>query len=245
MKRFTFEDFYLDVYLPDTKTDNTPINLLYVLDGDAFSLPIAEAIKLQMRNSPKTKVDPTIVVGISYHENQSFSRERRFNDFTPKKQHKPLEDDIRKDFPEGGGIESFLEQLNRVHLFLLDKYSIKKEKVGFFGHSLGGLCVLESYIRNSLPFITDFIAVSPSLWWDQEEFFNRPLINQKFPKKNVAISVGEDEGDMVALAQKAYQSFKENDFANELSFYLAEEENHMSVVFQTMSRNLRWFCHGN
>lgn len=240
METKQFEDFFLDIYFPETSDKTTPLNVLYVLDGDAFAPMIAEAVKLQMRNAPKTGVQPTIVIGLSYHGNDSFSRERRFLDFTPKKTKVPLETDIRKDFPDGGEIDAFLEKINRAHQFIKNNYLISQEKVGFFGHSLGGLCVLESYIRQSLPFVTDFLAVSPSLWWDQEAFFERNLADT-FLNKNIAITVGENEGDMVTFAKKAHDWFKAEQLASKLHFYIAPDENHMSVVFQSISRNLRWF----
>ncbi|MBO0430261.1 alpha/beta hydrolase [Vagococcus fluvialis] len=240
MQTISFEDFFLDVYLPVGFSKETPLNLLYVLDGDAFSPMIAETIKLQMRNSPKTGVWPTIVVGISYHGEATFSRERRFLDFTPEKTKTPLETDIRKDFPDGGGIDYFLEKINRAHQLINQEYTINQDKVGFFGHSLGGLCVLESYFRQALPFVTDYLAISPSLWWEQEAFFERPL-KEAFINKNVAITVGEDEGDMVDFALKAKELILTKNLAKRFQFYIAPEENHMSVVFQSISRNLRWF----
>lgn len=241
MKSLQFEDVFLDVYVPDEVDLSTPLNLLYVLDGDAFALMVSEAVKLQMRNAPKTGVFPTIVVGVSYHESAVFSRERRFLDFTPPKEKAPLEEDIRKDFPDGGGIDLFLEKLNRAHQFLSTHYAINQEKIGFLGHSLGGLCVLESYLRQALPFVTNYLAFSPSLWWDQKAFYNRPLVTP-FTKQKVAITVGEDEGDMGDLAKEAYDLLKNQQLTQELHFYIAPEENHMSVVFQTISRQLRWFC---
>lgn len=242
MKSIPFESIFLDIYQPPGIFENEKINLLYVLDGDAFSNMIAEAVKLQMRNSPKTGVEPTIIVGISYHSQDSFARDRRFLDFTPKKEKKSLIDDKRKDFPDGGQIDAFLSQLNRVHEYILKNYLIRESKIGFWGHSLGGLCVLESYLSQKLPFITDYLAVSPSLWWDQEVFFKKLEKTTITEKKRVAITVGEDEGDMVEFSSKAFLMLKEKQLISDISYYEAPEENHMSVVFQTISRNLRWFC---
>lgn len=241
MKSIKFETLFLDIYEAQTVDKTSSVNILYVLDGDAFSLSFSEAINLQCRNSPKTGVEPTMVVGISYHE-ETFFKERRFLDFTPKELYPRLEGDKRKDFPTGGKINDFLQQLNRVHDFISQKYTINKQKVGLFGHSLGGLCVLESYLQESLPFVTHFIAVSPSLWWDREAFFERLSKKEKINKKNIAIAVGENEDDMVVLAKKAFINLQTFDLVDNIVFYEAEEENHMSVCFQTMSRHLRWFC---
>ncbi|MBP2966993.1 hypothetical protein, partial [Acinetobacter baumannii] len=78
------------------------------------------------------------------------------------------------------------------------------------------------------------------LWWDQEAFFERDLAHT-FSTKNVVITVEEDEGDMVTFAKKAHDWFDAENLAKTLHFYIAPDENHMSVVFQSISRNLRWF----
>ncbi|MFC0233886.1 alpha/beta hydrolase [Vagococcus entomophilus] len=242
MRTVKIKERYLDIYAPKIIEKDVPINLLYVLDGDAFANMIGEVVKLQTRNTPKTGVSPILVVGLSYHGETSFSRERRFQDYTPKKVNPVAENDPRKDFPQGGNLDSFLESIKQAHQFILSEYTINPEKVGFFGHSLGGLCVLETYLRETLPFVTDYIAVSPSLWWDQEMFFKRLALAPMIAKKNVHLSVGSLEGDMVPLAKRAKEELLLSQMTKKLNFYVAQDENHMSVVTQTISRNLRWFC---
>lgn len=242
MRTIKIEEWYLDIYAPKIVEKDVPINLLYVLDGDAFANMIGEVVKLQTRNTPKTGVSPMLVVGLSYHGEDSFSRERRFQDYTPEKVNPVVESDPRKDFPKGGQIDQFLETIKQAHQFILNEYTINPNKIGFFGHSLGGLCVLETYLRGTLPFVTDYIAVSPSLWWDQEMFFQRLSFSKTIAKKNVHISVGSLEGDMVPLAKRAKKELLFYQMVSKLNFYVAQDENHMSVVTQTISRNLRWFC---
>lgn len=184
-----------------------------------------------------------IIVGICYHDQSPFSRERRFIDYTPVKRKTADPQDMRSQMPAGGGIEQFFKVISKIHQKISTEYSVDSQKVGLFGHSLGGLCVLESLLKAELSFLTDFIAVSPSLWWDQEAYFQKlNLINGKLLKnRRVMISVGAKEGDMVPLAKRAASWFKANHFIEDSAFYLSEDENHMSVVFTTLSRNLRWF----
>lgn len=237
------DNYYLDIYYPDSQSVEEQLPVLYVLDGDAFALSIAEAVKLQIRNSPKTGVEPMIIVGICYHDQSPFSRERRFIDYTPKKKKTANPQDIRSQMPAGGGIEPFFKVISKIHQKISTEFSIDSQRVGLFGHSLGGLCVLESLLKVELAFLTDYLAVSPSLWWDQEAYFEKlNLINGKLlENRRVMISVGAKEGDMVPLAKRAASWFKVNHFVKESAFYLAEDENHMSVVFTTISRYLRWF----
>ncbi|MBS7576755.1 MULTISPECIES: alpha/beta hydrolase-fold protein [unclassified Enterococcus] len=237
------DNYYLDIYYPESIKADKKLPVLYVLDGDAFTQTIAEAVKLQTRNSPKTGVQPMIIVGICYRDQSPFSRDRRFIDYTPAQKKVADPQDIRSQLPAGGGIELFLKVVKLIHQLISDEFSIDSRKVGFYGHSLGGLCVLECLLRKEMSFLTDYLAVSPSLWWDQEAYFEKlnQINGNILRNRRVMISVGSREGDMVPLAKRAASWFQANQFAEKVSFYLAEDENHMSVVFTTISRYLRWF----
>jgi predicted alpha/beta superfamily hydrolase len=236
-------DYYLDIFYPEKIEKGQKLPVLYVLDGDAFTVMIAEAVKLQTRNSPKTGVQPMIIVGISYHTEAPFNRERRFIDYTPPKLKPADPADIRSQMPAGGGIDTFFEQLEHIHQVIAAEFSISAQKVGLFGHSLGGLCVMEALLRKELTFLTDYLAVSPSLWWDQEAYFSKLAASAGafLENRRVLLSVGSTEGDMVPLATRAFAYLEKNQLAKTCDFYLAEAENHMSVVFTVISRYLRWF----
>ncbi|MTD41482.1 alpha/beta hydrolase [Erwinia sp. CPCC 100877] len=237
------DDYYLDIFYPKNIENGQKLPVLYVLDGDAFTVMIAEAVKLQIRNSPKTKVQPLLIVGISYHAETPFHRERRFVDYTPPKVNPADPNDIRSQMPAGGGIDTFFQKLEKMHQVIAADFSIDSQKVGLFGHSLGGLCVMEALLRKELNFLTDYLAVSPSLWWDQEAYFPKLEAARSSFQKNrrVMLSVGSTEGDMVPLATRAFTYLKKYQLTKACNFYLAEEENHMSVVFTVISRYLRWF----
>lgn len=236
-------DYYLDIFYPENIEKGQKLPVLYVLDGDAFTVMIAEAVKLQKRNSPKTGVQPMLIVGISYHAEAPFHRERRFIDYTPPKLKPADPTDIRSQMPAGGGIDAFFEQLEPIHQVVATEFSIDSRKVGLFGHSLGGLCVMEALLRKELTFLTDYLAVSPSLWWDQEAYFPKleASAGAFLENRRVLLGVGSLEDDMVPLATRAFASFEEKQLTKACDFYLAEGENHMSVVFTVISRYLRWF----
>ncbi|WP_270225195.1 alpha/beta hydrolase [Lactococcus lactis] len=236
-------EYYLDIYYPTVIAEGTKLPILYVLDGDAFALTISEAVKLQTRNSKKTGVKPMVIVGIGYHNSSPFDREKRFIDFTPPKIHEDNPADIRFGMPKGGGIDSFINTLIQIHEVIKNDFSIDKKHVGIFGHSLGGLCVLELLLREKISFLTDFLAVSPSLWWDKNEYFNKISLYDKsrLCKKRVIISVGSDEGDMVELSKQAFKLVTSSNFIKSCEHYIIEDENHMSVVFTVISRYLPWF----
>ncbi|WEV60408.1 alpha/beta hydrolase-fold protein [Streptococcaceae bacterium ESL0729] len=240
--------YYLDIYLPEDHDSKEAIPLLYVLDGDAFAASLAQAVKLQARNAQKTGVVTMIVVGISYHAASPFNKEERFKDFTPPRIHPMNPKDKRFDMPQGGEIDTFFKSLKTIHKELTRElardFILNQEKIGLFGHSLGGLCVLEALLRPDLAFINTFLALSPSLWWDREAYYERlkeyEHKSSNHQKKRVIITVGGLEGEMVTLAQRAFDSFKNSTVVNSCDYYQAPDENHMSVVFTVMSRCLRW-----
>lgn len=244
-----FEDKLLDIYDPrvapkEQALAKQQLPVLYVLDGNAYGPLLDRGIFLQGRNTPKTKVATALIVAIGYPQVTAFQPERRGHDYTPKRCQKELNDKHRK-MPEGGGIAEFQEQIARIHQFICEKYSVDETKVGLYGHSLGGLFVLESLLSSEkVPFITDYLAVSPSLWWDQFEYFNK-LARIDLPKeKRIGLAVENDCGEMEESAEKAYHIFCEEQQISEVFFSIEKDENHMSVVFSSLSKLLRWFFKG-
>ncbi|MFV0559871.1 MAG: alpha/beta hydrolase [Enterococcus sp.] len=240
-----FEDKNLVISIPKETTANEKLPVLYVLDGNAFGPLVERAILLQGRNPRKTGVDNAIVVAIGYDTEEAFQREARFVDYTPRRENGPEESAKRRNMPEGGGIEAFQEQINRIHVWLCKHYPVNTEKIGLLGHSLGGLCVLESYlVAEKLPFITDFLAISPSLWWDHHEFFAKLDAMEQFADRRIFVAVENDEGEMEEAAALCVQHLATHLSSEQVGFYVGPDENHMSIVFTSLSRILRWFFEG-
>lgn len=237
----TFEDKILTITVPKEVPVAQKRPLIYVLDGNAFGPLLTNAILLQARNSPKTGVWPAIIVSIGYQTDDSFQRAGRFRDYTPRRVH-PVRQDKRRHMPLGGGIEAFQAQLVRIHALMMQQYQIDEAQVGLFGHSLGGLCVLESYLVSpKLPFITDFLSISPSLWWDDCAFFDRLTQTDLATSKRIFIAVENDQGEMESAAMRCYQTLLQIIPTEQVAFYVGPGENHMSIVFTALSRILRWF----
>src|SRR5690606_8162510 len=175
------ESRILNIYLPDgyNAADTLKYPVIYVLDGsmDEDFLHITGLVQfynLQM-NMPKT-----IVVGIA-----NIDRKRDFTFPT-------IDKKLKKDYPTTGGSRKFIDFLeNEVQPYINANYPTINQKM-LIGQSLGGLLATEILFKKPMLF-TDYIIVSPSLWWDHESLLKDAKMflgaHSKMPA-NVYIAVG-------------------------------------------------------
>ncbi|HWL12728.1 MAG TPA: alpha/beta hydrolase-fold protein [Ureibacillus sp.] len=231
-------EYDISVFVPNCQQPEGGFPIIYVLDGRNYFEIAKQTVNLQSRNAAKTNVEHAIVVGICHQEHDE--RMRRFLDFTAPAQTyqfpertKGKLDNIR----DMGGAENFSrfieEELKPV---IESRYSIDKKKQTLYGHSLSGYFVLWSYITKPSSFQTH-LAVSPSIWWNDQELFHY-LENADLGEQNsVFIIVGEQEGFMVKDAICFYDKLPTGAMKQ---LYIAQDENHASVVPTTMSRAFRF-----
>lgn len=143
----------INVYLPDGYNDTLRYPVIYVLDGSANEDFPHIAGLMQFLNmyelAPKS-----IVVGIANVD--------RRHDFTS-----PTQDDSDKVWvPTGGGSAAFIAFIGDELVPFVDRtYHTTKQRT-IIGQSLGGLLATEILLTRSELF-TDYILVSPSLWWNK------------------------------------------------------------------------------
>ncbi|MEJ8545218.1 alpha/beta hydrolase [Brevibacillus borstelensis] len=225
--------------------------VIYLLDANALFATMAEAVRIQSRRSEKTGVFPAVIVGIGYPEEAPFPP-ARFYDFTmpiPADELPPRPDGTA--WPELGGAEAFLTFIEEE---LKPKVEgccpVDKSRQAIFGHSLGGLFVLQVLFTRPHAFQT-YIAGSPSIHWNKpflleaEERFSTLVKQQAVGDIGIMIAVGELE--------KHHQS-RMNENAKELSDRLSglascgvrteykefEGEGHVSVLPGLISRAVRF-----
>lgn len=124
--------------------------VIYVLDGQVYFLHVTGMLEHLSYNRFSPEV---IIVGIP-----STSQEIRWRDFTPT---------ARKDQPTSGQadiFERFLE--DEVFQYMESHYPVTSHRT-LVGHSLGGLFVIHSLLLHPGAF-SNYIALDPSLWWDNE-----------------------------------------------------------------------------
>lgn len=174
--------------------------VLYVLDADVIFGTVVEAVRSRSRRTASTGVLPAIVAGIAHDGDRTAVRAARAFDFTPGPaldRPAPADGDGTPAAPQTGGAPAFLRFLTgAVRAAVEGRYPVDAGRRVLMGHSLAGLFVVHALLAEPGAF-SDFVAVSPSLWW------NRPWLaaaldtwDARLPAEsapNVWIGVGEYE----------------------------------------------------
>lgn len=153
------------VHIPESATNGTfsetKYPVLYLLDGPGHFYSVTGMIK-QLSTNGNTIVPEMIIVAIP-----NTNRDR---DLTPTH--------VDIDFFSGDSIQSASGGGNKFLDFVEDELIPHIERTypaatykTFVGHSLGGLSVINALITRPKLF-NNYIAIDPSLWWDDQTFLN-------------------------------------------------------------------------
>src|SRR5215467_428774 len=133
-----------------------PLPVLYLTDGPGHINEIGSTIDFLVDNG---RMPPIIVVGIANTD--------RTRDLTPTHADAKNADGTIERIPTSGGGDRFLDFIQTELIPEIDKHYRTAPYRIFAGHSLGGLMAI--HILTSRPdMFQGYIAVSPSLWWDDE-----------------------------------------------------------------------------
>lgn len=217
----------LNIYLPDgyNTADTLKYPVIYLLDGSMNEdflhiVGLVQFFNLQM-NMPKT-----IVVGIA-----NIDRKRDFTFPTTDRK-------LKMDYPTTGGSRKFIDFLeSEVQPYIKANYPTTNQKM-LIGQSLGGLLATEILFKKPTLF-TDYIIVSPSLWWDNESLLKDARMflgaHSKMPA-NVYVSVGAEGEIMEREAKNLAELLKNSDKPNLNSeFLFLSNENHATILHQSVN----------
>jgi uncharacterized protein len=210
--------------------NNVRYPVLYMTDGDAHMGHTASTIEFLTRNG---RISDLIVVGVTNTD--------RTRDLTPvKSTNKTPNGDLQ--FPTSGGADNFLKFFETELIPEIEKeYRVQPYRI-FAGHSLGGLFAIHSMITKPGLF-NAYIAVSPSLQWENGEALKRVesfLKNQKEMKVTLFTSIGNEPGAIgesfdAFKAMLAKSNIKDFDWQAERM----SDEDHGSVVLRSHYFGLR------
>lgn len=181
---------------PERIVAGEQLPVVYVLDADDQFLLVVELLKRQNRGTL-----PCYVVGIGYGLTRSeIVSERTFDYTTPACDAWIQEFEPQYVGKKVGGADQFLNFLQEELMpFVQSVVPVDGKREYLIGHSLSGLFV--SYVYLEQPDLFDgYIAMSPSLWWANENILRR-LTSNPNPKSGrmvdlelpIFLSVGELE----------------------------------------------------
>ena len=219
------------VSLPDGYEDSGySYPVLYFSDGTAHFESMVSTVNFLSKNS---LIPPLIVVGID----TSPSRTR---DLTPSISNAELAKPSWYSKQNPGGADQFLDFMSQELFPYINKEYRTADFNVFSGHSLGGLFSIHTYLTQ--PHLFDgYIAVSPSLWWDNERLVAdaKDLYEQnKLTNKFLFLSKGNEQGPMDSAYQSMVELFEKHN--SEKVFSQAfPEESHLTVVFNAHYKGLK------
>lgn len=216
------EDRTLNIYLPEGYHKDSSYSVIYLLDGSADEDFIHVAGLVQFYNFPWVDVLPkSIVVGIA-----NVDRRRDFTFPTT------IEKD-KKDFPTTGGSEKFIRFIEKELQPYINRLFKTNGSNMLIGQSLGGLLATEVLLKKPDLF-SQYVIVSPSLWWDSES-----LLKTKLPafQNNLAvyIAVGK-EGKIMENDAKALHDLIKNKLTNgTIQFEYISHKQHGNIFHQAVA----------
>jgi predicted alpha/beta superfamily hydrolase len=218
------ENRTLNIYLPEGYNASEKYAVMYLLDGSANE-DFLHIVGLVQFFNMTFKMPKTIVVGIA-----NIDRKRDFTFPT-------TVGDLKKSYPTTGGSAKFIDFIEReLKPFMISNYKTNDTSY-LIGQSLGALLATEVLLKKPDLF-TNYIIVSPSLWWDDESLLKAApalLAVQSDQKKQVYISVGSEgkimEEDAAGIVKALKNSGKKN---LKVDFVPLPKENHATILHQSV-----------
>ena len=239
------EQYRIYVSKPDRAAPDGGYPVLYVLDGNAMFAGFAETRRIQ--SVYDDGLDQMIVVGIGYPNDQLYDG-RRMGDFTPPIRNEVLKA-LYKEYPSGKREQFTAFLMTELRPEVSRRYPVNAFRESLFGHSLGGLFALHVMYSQPGAFHT-IITASPTIWWDdqsivaEERAFRAKLENDPSlgHRVRVKVLVGELEearatvDDSLALGKRLQDL---SIFGVRSTFYLLEDETHLTVPSRSVTTALR------
>ena len=177
------------------ETNKVSYPVLYMTDGDAHIGHTVSTIDFLTRNG---RISDLIVVGVTNTD--------RARDLSPvKSTARNAAGELQS--PTSGGADNFLKFFETELIPEIEKqYRVQPYRI-LAGHSLGGLFAIHTMISKPGLFHS-YVAVSPSLQWENSEALKRAeafFKNQKEMKVSLFVSLGDEPGPI----GDAYKSFTE------------------------------------
>lgn len=218
----------INIYTPEgySADSSKTYPVIYLLDGSANE-DFIHVVGIVQFLTMIDAMPKTIIVGIA-----NVDRKRYFTYQTSIKKDK-------ENFPTAGSSAKFIDFLaNELQPYITKKFKVNNTKT-LIGQSLGGLLATEILLKHGKMF-TNYIIVSPSLWWDDESLLkdvDMSISQQRLDNKVVFVAVGEEGNVMKNDAKHLAEELKK---AKELkvNFEFFDKENHATILHNSIYQSL-------
>lgn len=230
---------------------DSPYPVLYVLDANLHFGTVVETVRSsELRGDPEP-----LVIGVGYPVGRyRNSYGIRAVDLIPTSDQDYIERS-NKEHPErlamegSGGGPDFLRFILEELIPLIEaEYRASPKGRGLFGWSYGGLFAAYALFEAKEAF-DRFILVSPSLWWDDLVIFEMEreyAETHAFLAARIYLTVGALESDhMISELHEFSEALRAREYEGlSQRLYVAEGEDHFSVIPATIDRGLRYIYGG-
>ena len=186
--RILGEDRTVTVWLPPGSADaEEPYSVLYLIDG-GVEQDFPHIAGLAQLGVISWQYQPLIVVGIETGE--------RIRELTPA----PSDPRYRSEFPTAGDAAEFRAYIAQEVIPFIETTYRTGERRAVIGESLAGLFIVDTLLDQPDLF-DDYIAVSPSLWWDDRAVAGRAaerLAAGDHDGSRLYLTMGDEGGTMQA-----------------------------------------------
>ncbi|WP_422537681.1 alpha/beta hydrolase [Bartonella apis] len=155
--------YRLFIAVPEKPAPREGFPLVLLLDGNTTFKPAID-------DAPDAVI---VAIGYSTDEKKEIVK-RRFYDLTSyaPADKIPLREGMEA--PKTGGEEEFRSLIEKKILpEILMELPVNRNNITFFGHSLGGLFVMKSFLSAESHGFATYCAADPSIWWNEHEFMEK------------------------------------------------------------------------
>lgn len=215
--------------------------VVYMLDAYSSFGIVMQSAKLLAFNK---ELPDLIIVGISSEGGSKEFNYNRGRDYTPTtvtQNNRPGNREVI--LPASGGADRFLSFItNELIPFVESRYNIISGDRTLIGHSLGGLFVTYSLLKNPDAFLR-YVMISPALFWDDNYILKMESGLYKTGKSlNIIIytSVGSLESDIFKTPWTDFvDSLKSRNYSGlRLIPEIADNETHYTIIPHLVTRGL-------
>jgi predicted alpha/beta superfamily hydrolase len=203
-KFYRFEKFNLDsndgerhyritVAIPKTEKPETAYPVLYMLDGNAALAALSDDLFSRLDLLP-------VIVAVGYNTELRFDVVSRAFDYTPALPDGSPPNDERG--RKGGGADIFADFIEtKIKPKIESLVRIDKQRQTIWGHSYGGLFVLNTLFKHPEMF-QNYVAADPSFWWQNgvilkiETQFAEQTVKKGIEKNKLSLAVLVGNGAM-------------------------------------------------